>query len=108
MKELDEKTEYLKDKENDNDRDILIYKTNINKYVNNKQIYDSIIKYKDYDYSQDNLQCSNLLYNIFIDTNIMNERFNDFVIVTPDIFLNPKNYSVNIKIDKIPLILKYE
>ncbi len=38
----------------------------------------------------------------------MKEDFNDFIIFTPDMLLNPKNYSVDVQINKIPLLLEYD
>ncbi len=108
MKELNNSIEKTKDFKTNNSRKIFIFNTNIHKFITNKQIYDSVYKYKDYYWGQDNLQCSNLLYNIFVENGIMKEDFNDFIIFTPDMLLNPKNYSVDVQINKIPLLLEYD
>ncbi len=108
LKELNSKTELKKDINTNNSKKIFIFNTNIHKFITNENLYNSAYEYKDYFWGQDGLHCSNLIYNILVSNGIMNNDFNDFLILTPDMILNPKNYSVNVSIDKIPLLLEYD
>jgi hypothetical protein len=80
-----------------------IYNTNLFKYINEQKLFESVEKYRDSDTLKEGLNCSNFIYNVLVENGVFKEKYNDFPIITPEMFLNPKNYKVNIKISDIPL-----
>ncbi len=88
---------------NTNEHRIHIYKNNLYKYINMDKFYESIIKYKNYNFNENGIYCLNLITKIFQENNIMKED-NLFPYMIDDI-IESKNYLVPIKFEE-PILIK--
>jgi hypothetical protein len=85
-----------------NSHRIHLIKNNIHKYIDNTKLKNSINKYNNYEFNQDNIHCLNLIINILQENNLLQEKLLPYVF---EDLLEPSNYSVPIVFDE-PICIK--
>jgi hypothetical protein len=81
----------------------LIFPTNMHKYIDNYKLLKVFNEFKDLEYNEFGLNCCTFLYNILRDNNLLKDKFDNYIILTPDFFINEKNYLIDIEINKEPI-----
>jgi len=82
---------------------IHVYKNNLHEYINMEKFNESINKYKNYSYLENNVHCLNLITTIFQENGLMKK--DNIIPYLLDDLIKPENYIVPIKIQK-PILVK--
>ena len=75
---------------------IHLIKTNLHTKINQQKFNNSIIKYKNYVFNQDGLNCVNYIAKILEENELF---YNNKLFFTPDSFLDTNNYNYDFKIE---------
>lgn len=85
---------------------IHIYKSNLHKFLDINKLYDSINKYKDYNFFQDGVYCLSLVTRIYQENGLLkNDNIIPYML---DDIIKPKNYLVPVVFEEPILVKKYK
>ena len=89
--------------ENISNNRVHVVKNNLHKYIDKKKLNESILKYKNYTYLQDDLYCVNYITTLLEENGLF--KCNDMLPITPEKILSPEYYNFDIKFEE-PIIIK--
>lgn len=82
-----------------------VVKSNLHQFIDINKFYESVEKYKDYDFFQNGIYCLNLVTNILQENGILKE--NNFFPYMIDDLIEPKHYTVPVKFEEPILVKQY-